>query len=97
MAFLRVAAFDIEEPPDEGLDLWDDLMGSALRNHPECHHVLASRSGNRFLIMSQWSSAEAFAAAAASKPIVDVHLTISARLNMSPDQEPSFLYEGAVP
>jgi hypothetical protein len=96
MAYLRIAAFDLTDPPDEALELWEDVMGSALRNHPECLLVMASRQGNRLAVISTWTSAAAFRDAAASKPIVDVHLTISARLNMSPDEEPSFLFEGEV-
>lgn len=96
MAFLRVAAYDIEDAPDEALELWDDLMGSALRNHPDCHEVTAARTGNRLLVISQWTSAEAFGVASASKPITDLHVTIAARLNMPADRDPAFLFEGEV-
>jgi hypothetical protein len=96
MAYLRIAAFDLPDPPDEAVDLWEHIMGSALRNHPECLLVMASRQNSRLAVISTWTSAGAFRDAAASKPIVDVHLTISARLNMPPDQEPVFLFEGEV-
>lgn len=96
MAFLRVAAFDVEDAPDEALDLWDDLMGSALRNHPDCESVTAARNENRFLVITRWTSSEAFAAATASKPLQDLQVTIAARLNMPADQEPTFLFESEI-
>ena len=97
MAFLRIAAFEIEDAPPAALTTWEDIMGSALRNHPDCRRVIASRNGDEFAIITTWASEEAFRAAAQSKPILDVHLTVSSRLGISPDQEPSFLFEGEVP
>ena len=85
MAFLRIAVFDGADPPGVAVELWEDIMGSALRNHPACHEAQISRSGNRFAVVTKWTSAEAFREAAASKPITDVHVAISARLNLSPD------------
>ncbi len=94
MAFLRIAAFEVEHAPDEAVELWDDLMGSALRNHPDCLEVTAARQDDRFAVVSKWVSEDAFRAAAASKPLMDLVVTIAARFGLSPDQEPSFLFEG---
>ena len=97
MPFLRIAAFDIENAPDEAAELWDDLMGSALRNHPDCLEVTAARQGNRFAVVTTWVSEDAFRTAAASKPLMDLVVTIAARFGLPSDQEPSFLFEGELP
>ena len=97
MAFLRIAAFEIENAAGEALALWDDLMGSALRNHPDCLEVTAARDGDRFAVISTWISEEAFRAAAASKPLTDLIETMAARFGLAIDQEPSFLFEAEVP
>lgn len=94
MAFLRVAVFHIEDAADDALTTWDDIMGSALRNHPGCQEVTSSRSGDDFAIITRWDSEEVFRAAAQSKPIVDVHITVSNRLGMSPDDDPAWSFEG---
>ena len=96
MAFLRVAVFEMAGAPPEALTTWEDIMGSALRNHPDCLEVTASRSGDDVAIISKWSSEAAFRAATASKPITDVHVTIAQRLGMSPDQEPTWSFEGSI-
>ncbi|MBT8203315.1 MAG: hypothetical protein HKN74_14955 [Acidimicrobiia bacterium] len=96
MAFLRVAVFTVEGASDATLTTWEDIMGSALRNHPDCIEVTASRSGDEVAIISKWQSEEAFRAATQSKPIVDVHITVSNRLGMSPDQEPTWSFEGSI-
>lgn len=96
MAFLRVAVFTVEGASDDSLTTWEDIMGSALRNHPDCIEVTASRSGDEVAIISKWQSEEAFRAASQSKPIVDVHVTVSNRLGMSPDQEPTWSFEGSI-
>ena len=96
MTFLRVAVFTIPGAADDALTTWEDIMGSALRNHPDCREVTASRNGDEVAVISKWTSEEAFRAATQSKPIVDVHLTVSSRLGMSPDEEPTWSFEGPV-
>ena len=97
MAFLRIAEYQVENAPDEAMELWDDMMGSALRNHPDCLEVTAARRDDRFVVISRWLSEEDFRAAAASKPLTDLLVTVAARLGLPPDQEPGFLFESTIP
>ena len=94
MPFLRIAEYQVENAPDEALELWDDVMGSALRNHPHCLELTAARRANRFVVISKWESEELFRAAAESKPLMDLVVTVAARLGLPSDQEPTFLFEG---
>lgn len=97
MAFLRIAEFGIPNAPDQAIELWDDLMGSALRNHPDCLEITAARRDHRFVVISKWVSEQAYQEAAASKPLMDLVVTMAARLGLAPDQEPSFLFESEIP
>ena len=96
MAFLRIAVFDIEEAPDDALEIWDDLVGSALRNHPDCLHVMLSHRGTNYAVVSKWSSEDAFHQAMDSKPMQDVIVTVAARLGASDQPEPMFHFEGEI-
>jgi hypothetical protein len=96
MTFLRIAVFEIEGAPDDALELWDDLVGSALRNHPECVQVMASHRGTRYATVSRWSSEDAFRQAMEAKPMQDVIRTLSARLGVADQPEPMFSFEGDI-
>jgi len=96
MAFLRIAVFDIEDAPEDAPEVWDDLVGSALRNHPDCLRVMLSHRGTNFAVVSQWSSEGAFHAAMESKPLQDVIATVAARLGVSGSPDPMFHFEGDI-
>jgi len=96
MAFLRIAVFDLENAPSDALELWDDLVGSALSNHPECLQVMVSHRGTNYAVVSKWSSEGAFHQAMESKPMQDVVLTLSARLGVADQPEPMFHFEGDI-
>ena len=95
MAFLRIAAFDIEDAPPDALEIWDDLVGSALRNNPDCSHVMASSREATYVTVSIWTSEERFHYWFESKPYQDVISTVMARLGIG--GEPVFLFEGDIP
>lgn len=96
MAFLRIAVFDLENAPSDALELWDDLVGSALRNHSECRQVMVSHRGTHYAVVSKWSSEGAFRQAMEAKPMQDVILTLSARLGVADQPEPMFHFEGEI-
>ena len=95
MAFMRIAVFDIENAPDDAMEIWDDLIGSALRNHPECQRVTASKHGNEYAVVSVWSGEDAYRQAMDSKPLQDVMTSVAARLGMA-GADPTFRFEGEV-
>ena len=97
MAFLRIAVFEIENAPGDAMEIWDDLIGSALRNNPDCLNVIASRDNSNYAIVSTWISEERFHYWMESKPYVDVIATVAARLGLSASPEPTYLFEGEVP
>ncbi len=97
MAFLRIAAFDIQDAPEDALEIWDDLVGSALRNNPDCSHVMVSRRGSTYATVSIWTSEERFHDWVESKPAQDVISTVMARVGMAEGLEPVFLFEGSIP
>jgi hypothetical protein len=96
MAFLRIAVFDIEDAPGDALEIWDDLVGSALRNHPECLQVMVSHRGTNYAVVSKWSSEDAFRQAMEAKPMQDVVRTVSARLGVADQPEPMLHFEGDI-
>jgi hypothetical protein len=96
MTFLRIAVFDIEDAPDDALEIWDDLVGSALRNHAECLQVMVSHRGTNYAVVSKWTSEAAFKEAMESKPLQDVIVTVSARLGVADHPEPMFHFEGDI-
>lgn len=96
MAFLRIAVFDIEDAPDDALEIWDDLVGSALRNHPDCLQALVSHRGSNYAVVSRWTSEDAFHQAMDSKPMQDVIVTVAARLGVADQPEPMFHFEGDI-
>jgi hypothetical protein len=96
MAFLRIAVFDIENAPDDALQVWDDLVGSALRNHRDCIHVMVSHRGSNYAVVSKWVSEESFHAAMESKPMMDVIETVAVRLGVSATPDPMFHFEGDI-
>lgn len=96
MAFLRIAVFDIENAPPDALEIWDDLVGSALRNNPDCSEVMMSHRGSSYAVVSKWTSEERFHYWMESKPYQDVINTVSARLGVTGQPEPSFLFEGDI-
>ncbi len=96
MTFLRIAVFEIPDAPGDALELWDDLVGSALRNNPDCTDVVVSQNGASYAVVSTWTSEEQFKATINSKPYRDVIATVTVRLGLSESSEPSFVYEGEV-
>lgn len=96
MAFLRIAVFDIENAPSDALEIWNDLLGSALRNNPECTHVTLSRRGTIYAVVSKWTSEERFHYWMDSEPYQDVIKTVAARLGAADQPEPIFHFEGDV-
>lgn len=96
MAFLRIATFEIADAPEDALEVWDDLMGSALRNDPDCTTVLVSRHGSTYAVVTTWTSEGAFKSTVDSKPYQDILVTVGARLGLPDPYEPSFAYEGEI-
>ncbi len=96
MTFLRIAVFEIEDAPHDALEIWDDLVGSALRNNPDCSQSMVSQSGSRYAVVSTWTSEERFHYWMDSKPYQDVINTVSARLGVTGRAEPRYLFEGEV-
>lgn len=96
MAFLRIVVFDIPDAPSDALEIWDDLVGSALRNNPDCTQVMVSRRGTHYAVVSKWISEDRFHYWMDSEPYQDVIKTVSARLGASDQPEPLFLFEGDV-
>ena len=96
MAFLRIAVFHIENAPDDALEIWDDLVGSALRNNPDCSQVMISHRGTNYAVVSTWTSEDRFHEWMESKPSKDVIATVAARLGISGSPEPAFHFEGEV-
>ena len=96
MAFLRIAVFDAEGAPPDALEIWDDLVGSALRNNPDCLHAMVSRDGDTLAVVATWTSQEQAHAWMESKPYQDVAETVAARFGMTGRPEPAFLFEGSV-
>ena len=91
-----MAVFDIEDAPDDALEIWDDLVGSALRNHPDCLQTLVSHRGSNYAVVSKWTSEGAFHQAMDSKPMQDVIATVAARLGVADQPEPMFHFEGDI-
>lgn len=96
MAFLRIAVFDIENAPGDALEIWDDLLGSALRNNPDCSQAMVSHRGTNYAVVSKWTSEDRFHYWMDSKPYQDVIATISARLGVADHPEPIFHFEGDI-
>lgn len=96
MTFLRIAVFEMDDAPPDAFEVWDDLVGSALRNNPDCVTVMASRTGARFAAVSTWTSEQAMRSSMAAQPFLDLVETVAARLGMAAAPEPAFLYEGEV-
>lgn len=96
MTFLRIAVFDIENAPSDALEIWDDLVGSALRNHPECLQVFVSHRGTNYAVVSKWSSEDAYHQAMESRPMQDVLVTVAARLGAADQPDPIFHFEGEI-
>lgn len=96
MGFMRVAVFEIPDAPADALEVWDDLVGSALRNNPECTSVMVSKNGTTYAAVSTWTSEAQFTAATESKPYQDVVATVTARLGLPESYEPSFVYQGEI-
>jgi len=96
MAFLRIAVFDIENAPSDAQQVWDDLVGSALRNNPDCTHFMVSHRGTNYAVVSRWTSEERFHYWMDSKPYQDVIKTVAARLGVHGQPEPMFHFEGDI-
>ena len=97
MTFLRIAVFDLEDAPPDALEIWGDLVGSALRNNPDCLQAMISRRDNAYATVSTWTTEERFRYWMETKPYQDVIATVAARLGVTGEPEPSFLFEGDVP
>lgn len=96
MSFLRIAVFEIPDAPPDALEVWDDLVGSALRNNPDCTGVTVSRSGSSYAAVSTWTSEAAFQATMDSKPYQDIVSTVTARLGLPESYEPNFTFQGEI-
>ena len=92
MSFLRVAAFDMAG----SYEIWDSTLGKYLRDNPDCLSAVASSDGSRWLVVSEWTSAEAYQADLQSPELRTAYEAAALQLGMSDDIVPDFLFEGEV-
>ena len=82
---------------EASLDLWDSKVGAWMRNHPDCLGAKAAASGTTWVVVSEWSSRDAYEATLASPDYQKVMDDIASAMGLaSHDVEPAFLFEGEV-
>lgn len=96
MSFLRVAAFELDGDPGADFESWDATIGEYLRSNPDCLGATAAASGSTWIVVSEWTSAEANRADMESAEYRAALESMTRRVGVSAAIEPSYLFEGDV-
>ncbi|MBT8201827.1 MAG: hypothetical protein HKN74_08425 [Acidimicrobiia bacterium] len=96
MTFLRIVAYEDASITDDQLEIWDEFVGRYLRDNPDCVRAKAARSGNTMVVLSEWTSQAALERDKDSAAFQAVVRDVAAKINMSPDITPDWMFEGDV-